>query len=667
MTNVAGHDLPVYSFNTLIIGSGAAGLNAALQLVARGQRDIALATDCWTAGTSRNAGSDKQTYHKLSLAGSRPDSPRQLAADLFAGGCMHGDHALCEANLSAQAFLHLVEQGVPFPADRFGGYVGYRTDHDPVGRGTSAGPLTSRLMCDCLGRAVREAGIPVFDRLTTVSLLTNEPSGERCTCGAMAIDGARASDDSMGFVLFNAKNIVLATGGPGGMYKASVYPGSQVGSIGLALAIGAKANNLTESQFGLASVGFRWNLSGSYQQVVPRYVSTDPSGGGEREFLRDYFPDARSLSSAIFRKGYEWPFDCERVGARGSSLIDLAVYEETRHRGRRVYLDFSCNPTDAQGLACRVPDDLDEEAAAYLHSAGVSGATPIERLLAMNPAAVDVFRDNGIDLERERVEIAVCAQHNNGGLAVDTWWESNVRHLFPIGEAAGTHGVRRPGGAALNAGQVGGIRAATRIVGHYAGPPPTPEDFVRTVRGQAEQVLRWAERSAKQRDGGALRPPQVVTEIQERMSQHGGLVRSRAELTAAHAEARRLRERVTTEMHVKLPVELASAFRAADLCLAHMVYIGALIEYLDAGGGSRGSSLVLDPAGARLSDGLGDAWRVRRTDAHGVAATKILEVSLDESCCLRAEWVDVRPIPEEDVSFERVWAESRTDRREKRE
>ena len=659
MTNVAGRRLPVYSFNTLIIGSGAAGLNAALQLAARGRRDIALATDCWTAGTSRNAGSDKQTYYKLSLAGSKPDSARKLAEDLFAGGCTHGDHALCEANLSAQAFFHLAQRGVPFPSDRFGGHVGYRTDHDPVGRGTSAGPLTSRFMCDCLGRAVREAGIPIFDRHTIVALLTDESSGQRCICGALAIDGARSADDSMGYVLFNAVNVILATGGPGGMYRASVYPGSQVGSIGLALAIGAKANNLTESQFGIASVGFRWNLSGSYQQVVPRYVSTDPSGDNEREFLHGYFPDARTLMSAIFRKGYEWPFDVDRVGGHGSSLIDLAVCEETQHRGRHVYLDFTRNPSDARGDACRVPDELDEEAAAYLRNAGALGATPIERLIAMNPAAVDVFRDNGIDLGHDRVEIAVCAQHNNGGLAVDAWWESNIRHLFAIGEVAGTHGIRRPGGAALNAGQVGGMRAATRIAGNYAEPPPAPAEFARTVIGQVERVVQWAERSVQRPKGRLLRSAEVVAEIQERMSRHGGVVRSPADLAVAFAEANRLRERVMTDTHVESPAELALAFRAADLCLAHVIYIGAMLEYVNAGGGSRGSSLVLDSGGERLRSEVGAAWCVRHADPHLVAAAKILEVSVDESGRLHAEWVDVRPIPDEDASFERVWAESR--------
>ena len=40
---------------------------------------------------------------------------------------------------------------------------------------------------------------------------------------------------------------------------------------------------------------------------------------------------------------------------------------------------------------------------------------PIQRLLAMNPKAYDLYIDHNIDLAKEPLEIAVCAQHNNGG------------------------------------------------------------------------------------------------------------------------------------------------------------------------------------------------------------------------------------------------------------
>jgi succinate dehydrogenase/fumarate reductase flavoprotein subunit len=108
----------IISLNTLVIGSGAAGLNAAVRLHAYGQTDIAIITDRFGAGASANSGSDKQTYYKLSLAGGLPDSAFDMARDLAAGGSMHGDIALAEAQGSPEAFFHLVGLGVPFPHDR---------------------------------------------------------------------------------------------------------------------------------------------------------------------------------------------------------------------------------------------------------------------------------------------------------------------------------------------------------------------------------------------------------------------------------------------------------------------------------------------------------------------------------------------------------------------
>src|SRR5512136_1077736 len=163
---------PVYSINTLVIGSGAAGLNAAVRLHEGGVREIAIVTEKLGAGTSANSGSDKQTYYKLSLAGDRPDSPFEMARDLASAGGMHGDIALAEAQNSVEAFLNLVRLGVPFPRDKFGAYVGYKTDNDPRQRATSAGPLTSRMMFEALAREVSRLEIPVLDRHPVIALLT---------------------------------------------------------------------------------------------------------------------------------------------------------------------------------------------------------------------------------------------------------------------------------------------------------------------------------------------------------------------------------------------------------------------------------------------------------------------------------------------------------------
>ncbi|MBM3297930.1 MAG: FAD-binding protein, partial [Candidatus Aminicenantes bacterium] len=236
---IQGRKFPVHSLNTLIIGSGAAALNAAVRLHRLGATDIALATESWEGGTSRNAGSDKQTYYKLSLSAGAADAPRLMAEDLFRGGSMHGDIALSEAAGSLQSFFHLVELGVPFPHDRFGSYPGYKTDNDPRQRATSAGPLTSRLMVERLAAEVERLGITVFKSLPVIALLTEDSGGGKRILGAVGLDAATAAAPHMGMTLINCRNLVLGTGGPAGIYAASVYPQSQTGAHGLAFEAGA--------------------------------------------------------------------------------------------------------------------------------------------------------------------------------------------------------------------------------------------------------------------------------------------------------------------------------------------------------------------------------------------------------------------------------------------
>ena len=72
-----------------------------------------------------------------------------------------------------------------------------------------------------------------------------------------------------------AKILFSLPAGRANYITTSVYPKGQSGIHGLAFKAGLVAENLTESQFGLASIKFRWNVSGSYMQVIPRIFSTD--------------------------------------------------------------------------------------------------------------------------------------------------------------------------------------------------------------------------------------------------------------------------------------------------------------------------------------------------------------------------------------------------------
>jgi succinate dehydrogenase/fumarate reductase flavoprotein subunit len=652
---VGGASYPVLSLNTIVIGSGAAGLNAAVRLHEHGQADVAVVTDRFGGGTSANSGSDKQTYYKLSLAGDRPDSAVDMARDLAAGGSMHGDTALAEAQGSPEAFFHLVGLGVPFPRDRFGAYVGYKTDHDPRQRATSAGPLTSKLMFRALAAELRRRGVKVFDRHEIVALLTDGKGAHKRVVGALAVDLGRSTVSKPAFVLFNVRNVVAATGGPGGMYEHSVYPAGQTGSHGLLFEAGAVAHNLTESQYGLASVKFRWNVSGAYQQVVPRYVSTDAAGGDEREFLNDYFPDMGRLATAVFLKGYQWPFDPRKTVDGGSSLIDVLVHEETAVKGRRVFLDFRRNPRGGGKLEPFEPRLLGREAFAYLESSGALLATPIARLAKMNRPAVDLYKSHGIDLGREPLEIAVCAQHNNGGFRASLWWESNIRGLFPVGEVCGTHGVTRPGGSALNAGQVGSARAALFIARRRTGRPAALAEFARAVAAQVKAKSEQARTMTGRKDGQALSPEACLAEVRRRMSACGAVLRDPGEVGRETARARELWLRARRGLRVASTRDLPKAFKALDLALTHAIYLEALAEYLARGGRSRGSFLVPDPAGRPPHPLLGDRWAFTLAEPSDFVNANILEVRLDGRGGVRKEWVPVRPVPPAGGWFETVW------------
>lgn len=440
------------AYHTLIIGTGCAGFNAADRLYDFGIRDIAIITEGRTMGTSRNTGSDKQTYYKLSLCGGDGDSVRELADTLYTGGGVMGEHALCEAAYSTRCFMRLVELGVPFPTNEYGEYAGYKTDHDPRTRATSCGPLTSKYMTEALERSVLSKGIELIDHRRVIKILTEN---ERVS-GIAAV-----STESGECTAIACQNVILATGGPAGIYQNTVYPESQHGATSLAIEAGASLSNMEEWQYGIASTAFRWNLSGTYQQVLPRYISVDDSGT-EREFLYDAL-GADALGD-IFRKGYEWPFDTRKV--EGSSKVDLLVAAEIKH-GRRVYLDFTQNPTGLEDGFSVLPTEAYE----YLARSGALFGTPIERLRKMNAGAIELYADHGIDLTAQPLEIAVCAQHCNGGVTVNADWQSEVKGLYVAGEAAGTFGVYRPGGSALNSTQVGSLRAAEHIAQQNAVEP----------------------------------------------------------------------------------------------------------------------------------------------------------------------------------------------------
>src|SRR5512134_1107499 len=153
--HVGNQQVTFHRYHTIIVGSGAAGMNCAVHLyeflklkgVAAPQDGIAIVTRGLGLGASRMSGSDKQTYYK--------------------------------------------QAAVAFPTDALGTFIGYKTDHDPAERATSAGPKTSRFMSECLQREAHAYGIPIFDQQEAAHLLTVGSGSSKRVAGLLAVDRSK--------------------------------------------------------------------------------------------------------------------------------------------------------------------------------------------------------------------------------------------------------------------------------------------------------------------------------------------------------------------------------------------------------------------------------------------------------------------------------------------
>ncbi|MBE7067451.1 MAG: FAD-binding protein [Ruminococcaceae bacterium] len=616
----------MYEFDAVVIGTGCAGYNCADWLYTFGYKNIAIITEGRLKGTSRNTGSDKQTYYKMSLAGDNGDSVYEMAKTLFDGGAMDGDIAISEAANSIRSFMKLANLGVDFPTNEYGEYVGYKTDHDPFCRATSIGPYTSKKMTEVLEDAVMAKNIRILDNYQVVKILTDNGKAT----GLIAV----STVDSK-FITIKAPHIVLATGGPAAIYYDSVYPESHTGSTGLAYEAGASLTNLAEWQYGLASIDFRWNVSGTYQQVLPRYISIDDEGV-EREFLLDYYATPEEAIKNVFLKGYEWPFDVRKI--HGSSYVDLIVYLETVIKGRKVYMDFTREPTGLENGF----DNIDEVSRQYLANSDALIALPIERLRKMNPGAISLYKDHGIDITKEPLRIAVCAQHNNGGVRIDSNWQTNVEGLYTIGEAAGSLGIFRPGGSALNSCQVGGLRAATHIA--YQSKNKVSDNFDAIADNAMKEISEFV--IATRGEDSTI--AEMREKYQKAMSKNFAFLRNLETMADASGEIATNVENFVGENKWQDSREIPDLFKNHDICMMQLAVSQSILKTAELYG-SRGSGFVFQTGSFMDREPVSEKPEGRATiitlKKEAASAKPVFDI------------VPVRPLPDRNLWFEKVWNE----------
>ena len=274
--DVGGRMIPIYECEALVLGSGAAGMRAVVELKRRGI-DVLVASTGLFAGTSACSGSDKQTLYTASTD-YKGDNFIRYAEGLCSGGAMNFSTAYVEAVGSNDAVGGLQFMGLPLPHDEQGAILRYQTDHDEAGRATSCGPRTSKLMVKVLFEEALRLDVPILPGCSGIQIVKETIEGEERVCGVIALHREEKRNE-YGLIFIRCKDLVIATGGPGELYRDSVYPHHCHGGLGLALEAGSF---VTSQRVSSASVHRARLFHGIYQALIcrscPVFIRLMPRG-----------------------------------------------------------------------------------------------------------------------------------------------------------------------------------------------------------------------------------------------------------------------------------------------------------------------------------------------------------------------------------------------------
>ena len=580
--------------DVLVVGGGGGALRAAIAAKeARPDCNVMLATKghLGKSGVTAVACSDRMAFH-ATLYHTPPGGVgawRHHADDIYYIGGEVSDRTLADvlARDAADAYTYLDRLGVPF-VKKDGLPLQFVTDGSEYPRACYTGPRTAVHIEMALVQRFHQLEIPVMEHCMVAKLLTN---AEGIT-GALALDTRVKLGDNLtdAVTVINTGNIILATGGAGLIYQHHVFPAGMTGDgNALAYEVGAELVNMEFIQMGVASLKTKLNCSGSMLRAIPRVV--DDTG---HEFLMDYFPantPSAQIYNTLFRKGASWPVSCEH----DTHIIDIAVYKKVRE-GRKVYLDYSQNPQgfSFDQLTGQNQTRYDSEIVTEL-GAQARQSKPLARLQEINPDSIEWLKLHGIDLKAdEKVEIAVCGQHFQGGVKINEQGETAVKGLYAVGEVAGgQHGANRPGGNALLDCQVFG-----RITGENAAHASKRKAQATVSGDEVNQFIAMLSEIANENQAAA---EHFRSQLQEVVEGSAGIMRTEAGLQAALAELVSLKNVVIGAGKRTL----AYALENKNLLLVgEMVIRAALLR-----DESRGPHLRFDRYEDNLPLGRNDAWK----------------------------------------------------------
>jgi L-aspartate oxidase len=395
----------------IVVGSGIAGLRAAIE-IATAERDVVLLTkDLPTDSNTEQA----QGGIAAALGGEEDEIALHEQDTLAAGdGLCDPEAVRMLVEQGPRCVYELIGWGADFDQDglriaftREGAHSTNRVLH----RGDSTGHEIVRAL---LLKASTFPNIRFLKRTFTAALRMEDG---RCT-GVLAID---ESDGEL--VPMAARAVLLASGGCGQVYRETSNPPQATGDgMALAAAVGAEMMDMEFVQFhptALAVPGAPRFLLSETLRGEGAYVR----GGDGRRFLTEYHP-----------KGELAPRD----------VVARAIVEETRRQGHpRAYLDLT-----------------------HLHDRDLRARFPkiFETVLAV-----------GLDLRKDLIPILPAAHYAMGGVRTDLRGRTSVRSLYAAGEVAatGVHGANRLASNSLLEGLVFGMAAGSAMLEETVPPART--------------------------------------------------------------------------------------------------------------------------------------------------------------------------------------------------
>jgi succinate dehydrogenase / fumarate reductase flavoprotein subunit len=507
--------------SVLVVGTGAAGLRAAVELAERGVQVLCVGKrrrdDAHTVLASGGINAALGTIDP-------EDSWEQHAADTLREGYWLSDPASVEllAREAPRAIEDLVRWGARFAREadgrltqRFFGAHRYR-------RTCFAGDYTGREIQRVLVERAVAVGVEMRDDIYLTRLLVHDGR----VFGAYGFD---VDDGSRRLIVADA--VVLAAGGHTRIWRrSSSRRDENTGdAMRLAAEAGCRLRDMELAQFHPTGMVYPEESAGT---LVTEAVRGE--GGilrnalGER-FMERYDPERLELSTR------------DRVAL--ANYTEIAAGRGTEHGG--VLLDISHLERD----------------------------TIVDRLPRMYRQFLDLAM---LDITTKPMEVAPTAHYSMGGVRVDPETHAtDVAGLFAVGEcAAGVHGANRLGGNSL---------AECLVFGRIVAEPTArwSDDLDVQVRDHAaiEEARAEVDELLSRRGGEFARPLQRA--LRDLMSEHCGVVRSEDGLRAGHEQLRELEER-TAALEVRPDIagyaDLAHAFDLHGSLLAARATLECALE-----------------------------------------------------------------------------------------